>query len=46
MEQRHAEDPSLSVEALDQMLTKEFVDWFKKAINNYFLSHLSCMHDE
>jgi hypothetical protein len=42
MEQKRAEDPSLSVEDLDQMITTRFVDWFKKTVNNYFHSHLSC----
>ncbi|CAN6275904.1 unnamed protein product [Urochloa humidicola] len=30
MEQKLAQDPSLSVEMLDKMMTNEFVDWFKK----------------
>lgn len=45
MEQKRAQEPNLSIEALDQMITDEFVDWFKKTVNNCSLSHLSYTHD-
>ncbi|CAN6178283.1 unnamed protein product [Urochloa humidicola] len=31
MEEKRSKDPNLSVEALDQMITNEFVDWFRKS---------------
>ena len=34
MEQKLSQDPNLSVEVLDQMMAAEFVDWFKKTVNN------------
>lgn len=40
MEEKRAKDSRVSIEVLDQMMTNEFVDWFKKTVKNYLLSHL------
>jgi len=34
MEQKLSQDPNFSVEVLDQMMTVDFVDWFKKTVKN------------
>jgi hypothetical protein len=41
MDQKHVNNPRLSVDVLDKMMTDEFVDWFKKTVRTYYLSHIS-----
>lgn len=41
MEQKHANNPRLSVEVLEIMTIDEFVDWFKKTVRTYYLSRIS-----
>jgi hypothetical protein len=36
-EEETAENPNLSVEDLDKLMTTEFVDWFRTTVNNYDL---------
>jgi tagatose-1,6-bisphosphate aldolase non-catalytic subunit AgaZ/GatZ len=44
MEQKRANNPRLTVEVLDKMMTDEFVDWFKKTVRTYYLSRISYIY--
>ena len=46
MAQKRANNPRLSVKALDQLITNEFVDWFKNTVRSYYslISQISSTH--